>query len=64
MPVYKNTYYTREQYTSAKRGASLEFLVLPENTEEQEVLEISVNTDPMKSYYLSKNIFGFDPVNG
>jgi len=62
MPLYTISYHTRNTYVPFVREAVLEFLVLPETSDQQEIIEKNIRIEPVASPGFGKNIFGFEQI--
>ncbi len=62
MPRYTISYHTSNTYVPFVKEAWLEFLVFPEISQHQKIIEKSIETDPFIKPYFGKNMFGFDIV--
>jgi hypothetical protein len=60
MPVYHIVYNTHNSYSSRVREAVLDFLVLPTTSNDQEILEVTMESNPEVKPFSGKNLFGFD----
>ena len=60
MPVYHIVYQTKNTYSLPVREAVLDFLVLPVASNDQEIIDVTFETNPEAMPYTGKNIFGFE----
>jgi len=61
MPNYTITYQVNNQYDHIIKEAFLEFLIVPETTDKQRILNQNVESSD-KGYYFSENAFGFKVI--
>ena len=60
MPVYTINYSSQNRYVSTVFEAVLEFLILPENNENQKLIKLDINSNPETPHYFSKNQYDVD----